>query len=435
MRWPTRAFMSSTRRRSGGRRLGLLCVLLCLTASAEFGSDLPIGYQEITDVGDGNYRVVARCVETRALLEAIAAKTGKPIVFDQPCNTYVSILLPDKVAPPEKWLDYVAAKGGYLHCELKADGAWHVFALSRNPEYQPALTEQEVLKEFRVDLHAESDVLSGIREGLVFCRGALIAPPYEVTWQLTGEGRADVAINGVTVEQVFIPVISTSTSTSTLDEVPELPASGQFEEYDDLDRYLAFRLYPSLLAAMSPQQAREAVKAFIETQQIVEEIVDEQQQDEQQRVGGFVVRLVDFTPLVFLFPANYDYDTGKTRQPKYPGDTLDEVAARSAAAIESSLSDDRILIYGDGMSMLRRGDAARFADGLKLARDLPLAQAECLIREVVSSPRQSRRLVANLSGSYDRAVDLLEALRLRNSQPAPATEGDDIKRAVDSLVR
>jgi hypothetical protein len=76
MTWPARVFMSSTRRRSGGRRLGLLCVLLCVKASADFASDLPIGYQEITDVGDSNYRVVARCVETRALLETLGAKTG-----------------------------------------------------------------------------------------------------------------------------------------------------------------------------------------------------------------------------------------------------------------------------------------------------------------------------------------------------------------------
>jgi hypothetical protein len=427
MTWPARVFMSSTRIRSGGRRLAWLCVLLCLTASAEFGSDLPIGYQEITDLGDGNYRVVARCVETRALLETLAAKTGKPIVFDQPCNTYVSILHPDKIAPPEKWLDYVAGLGAMLNCTLKEDGAWHVYALSLNPLYEPALTEQEILDKYRLAVSPASSASSGIDKGLVFCRGALIPPPYDVTWQITGDGRAEIAINGVTVRQVI-----QRSAISAVREVPDLPASGQFERYGGLDEYVAYRLYPTLLTNMSPHEAREATIRFLETQHIVEAVL--QDAGIYPNIG---VRFTGQTWRSDIFPVNYDYEVGDAWDAEADaGKPVDEDAARSATEIESWLSQDRIVVYSkSGVILLHPDLSAQLANSLKLARDLSPVQAECVLAEVLEDRGLARELAANLPESYDRAIDLLEAVRRRNSQPAPATEGDDIKRAVDSLVR
>jgi hypothetical protein len=421
MRWPTWAFMSSTRRRSGGRRLGLLCVLLCLTASAEFGSDLPIGYQEITDVGDGNYRVVARCVETRALLEAIAAKTGKPIVFDQPCNTYVSILLPDKVAPPEKWLDYIAGRS-ILHCILSDEGAWRVYSLS-GPQYQSELTEEEILEQYRADLAPKSNLRSGIKSGLVFCRGVLIPPPYEVTFQVFSERSAEVTINGITVHEINRPAVSPD----AVIEAPDLPLSGQFESKQPLRRHIAFRLYPSLLTSMSPREARDAVIAFLETQEIVESIVSE-----QHAVGNIEVYFAGQRSLSDIFPLNYDYNQGNVRQSPVPTRPIEEVAARFVDQIQIELSADKILLYSKGgrYELL----AEELGGRVRLARDLPLAQAECVLAEAVGR-FFSRELAANMPGRYDAAISLLEAMRLRSSQPAPATEGDDIKRAVDSLVR
>jgi hypothetical protein len=417
MTWPARAFMSSTRLRSGGRRLAWLCVLLCLSASAEFGSDLPLGYQEITEVGDGNYRIVARCVETRALLEAIAAKTGKPIVFHQPCNTYVSVLEPTRIGPPHIWLGYIALKGAFLECRLRADGAWHVYALSANPEYQPALTEQEILEEFRVDRRAKSNVVSGINEGLVFCRGTLIPPPYEVGGEITGDGTADIVMNGVTVKRLFRPVNPSSSGGTR--QVPDFPKSGQFEKAAELEQYVAYQLYPSLLRTMSPQHARDAVIAFLNTQHQVEAVVEEQQIDEQQIDAPIGNILFQMEGLRFLFPANYDYSVGDVWFPEYPDEPVEEFVKRSVAEIESSLSQNWILIFSDGKYMLPQEHAARLANRVKLAQHLPLPQTECLLEEVIPCRKASREIAANLAGRHGSLISLLEAMGQGISQPAP----------------
>jgi hypothetical protein len=410
MTWPARAFMSSTRLRSGGRRLAWLCVLLCLTASAEFGSDLPIGYQEITDLGDGNYRVVARCVETRALLEAIAAKTGKPIVFDQPCNTYVSILHPEKVAPAAAWLDYIAGLGAYLECRLKDDGAWHVYSLIPDPAYDPALTEQEILQKFWLNLAPAPGLPSGIKEGVFFFHGVFIPPPYDITWQLTGDGTAEVAVNGVIIRE-FVP----ERIGSTMRHVPDLPASGQFAETADLFMYVPLQLYPSLLSRMPSDQALQAVVDFLNGQQLIEEVAYE------KATRGISVRFVGQNFWCSFFPTNYDLDIGAAIQMGTEADRpLEDRAEEVANDVAFSLSRDRILIHSNySQSSLSGGSSARLADCLRRVRDLPLAQAECLLGEVVGNRGHSRALVANLPGSYDRVISQLEAMRLRVSQPAP----------------
>jgi hypothetical protein len=359
------------------------------------------------------------------LLETLAAKTGKPIVFDQPCNTYVSILHPDKIAPPEKWLDYVAGLGAMLNCTLKEDGAWHVYALSLNPLYEPALTEQEILDKYRLAVSPASSASSGIDKGLVFYRGALIPPPYDVTWQITGEGRAEIAVNGIAVRQVI-----QRSAISAVREVPDLPASGQFEETEPLRRYVAFGLYPSLLTSMSPDEAREAAIRFLETQEIVEALLD----DDAGR--NIAVRFAGQSWRSEIFPENYDYELGDVSEARgIAGKSVDEDAMHSATEFESWLSQDRIVVYSkSGVILLHPGLSAQLANSLKLARDLSPVQAECVLAEVLEDRGLARELAANLPESYDRAIDLLEAVRRRNSQPAPATEGDDIKRAVDSLV-
>jgi hypothetical protein len=385
--------------------LGLLCVLLAHTAFADLRRDLPIGYQEITEVEKGKYRVLARCIETRKLLEAVAEKTGKPVVFDESCNTYVSILHPSKIASPESWMDYIATMSGSENCTLRDDGVWHVRSLSINPVFEPGLTEQEVIEKYRRDVPPRPNAPSGIEEGLVFYHGVLLPPPYDVAWRISDEGYAEVTINGVGIKK-----LSPKPPIGENRKIPEIPPSGQFEDRKQLRDYVVYRLYPDLLPSMSPDKAREAVISFLETQSLVESVVEDM--DFRPNIA---VRFKGENSMSVIFPVNYDFNLGNiTRQPADNGPSLESAAASSATTLASQLTKEKISFYATTGTLSMIGDGSGLlVDTLKTARDLPLLQAECVLSEVVEDRVMARELAANLSGNFDAAISYIEAIRQR----------------------
>ncbi len=385
--------------------LGLLFVLLTHTAFADLRRDLPIGYQEITEVEKGKYRVLARCIETRKLLEAVAEKTGKPVVFDEPCKTYVSILHPSKIASPESWMDYIATMSRSGSCTLRDDGVWHVRSLSINPVFEPGLTEQEVIEKYRRDVPPRPKSPSGIEEGLVFYHGVLLPPPYNVAWRMSDEGYAEVTINGVAIKRLSPPPPIGKNR-----EIPEIPPSGQCEDERQLHDYVAYRLYPDLLLTMSPDKAREAVISFLETQSLVESVVED-----MDFGPNIAVRFRGKNWMSEIFPENYDYNLGNiTGQRVDNGPSLESAAASSATALASQLSKEEISFYAKTGTVSMIGDGSGLlVDAFTTARDLPLLQAECVLSEAVSDRVLARELAANLSGRYDAAISYIEAIRLR----------------------
>lgn len=412
--------------------LGFLCLIVNVPASADLRRDLPIGYQEITEVSPGQYRVLARCVQTSALLESVAEKTGKPLVFDVPCNTYVSILHPKKIASLESWLDYIAGMGGSLHCRLRDDGAWHVFQLSINPVYKPELSETEVINTYRSNMRPSPGASSGIPRGLVFHYGVLLLPPYSISPISNDSGETDITINGVSVRW-----ISKAAPRNQKREAPEFPSSGQFEDTQQLCDYVTLRLYPEFLSSASPEEARDAVIEFLKTQLLVEVVLT----DEPLGTVNIEVQFRGQPWRSDIFPVNYDYDLGCIQS--VDEDTTvgsHEIIQSSVNQITSLLSKDVLLFYSKtGQLVMPGGLAAQLAECMKIARDLPLLQAECILEELVEDRALARDLAVNLSGNYGEAIAQVEAVQrrrddLRDSESSSVGDGAGIRDVSPGLI-
>jgi hypothetical protein len=412
--------------------LGFLCLIVTVPASADLRRDLPIGYQEITEVSPGQYRVLARCVETSALLESVAEKTGKPLVFDIPCNTYVSILHPDKTASLESWLDYIATLGACLECKLKADDAWHVYQLSNNPVYEPQLSETQAIAKFRE--YIRPSARSGIEKGLVFYHGVFFPPPYSISSISSSDGAVSVAINDVSVRKFS----AVTTSVRQERAVPERPSSGQFEDEKELRDYVVYGLYPDYLSISSPKESQSAVIEFLKTQSLIEAVYE----DEELSVMNFFVQYRGQPGKSLYFPINYDFELGSLRS------TGNEARLGSnEKAVQSSLEDltgllsqDHVIFFAKSCQLVVPGSlAGSLAECMRLARDLPLLKAECILAEFVEDRALARDMAVNLSGNYSEAIAQVEAVQrrrddLRDSESSSVGDGADIRDASPGLI-
>ena len=376
---------------------------------------LPIGHKEITEVEEGKYRVIARVVEAGAMIEHFAELTGNPIEFETEINTYWTNTNPTRARTPQEWLDFIATQAGKLHVG-EEDGAWRVYTLALDPRFDASLSEEDIVAEYAQDLAGMSVPHTGIETGLVFHRGALIPPPYQVDWVIAPDGVAEIRVNGVTVER-RTPIPAPQQPTAA--DAPELPDSGQFEEREDLRKFVHFRLYPELLSERSQEEALAEVVDFVAGQEIVEEIVTYSELLDKEFdpfKGELMIRWAGQDSLTELFYANYDINTGSIRGMGPPeGRSAEERAKEAAEEIEGRLADDRVLVFGrttrTGFSAY---GAAGFAEYLTTAKDLPLLQAEAVIAEALHQHRPiARELAANLRGDYDRAIEKLEAIAAR----------------------
>lgn len=414
--------------------LVLLCLIVTVPANADLRRDLPLGYQEITEVSPGQYRVLARCVETSALLKAVAEKTGKPLVFDIPCNTYVSILHPDKIAPPESWLDYIATLGASLECRLKDDGAWHLYQLSINPAFEPQLSETQILNQLRAEVSPSPGSSGGIQRGAVFCYGVFVSAPYSITSISSRDGDVSVAINDVSVRK-----FSTETTAAPPEGhiMPEFPSSGQFEQERGLKDFVARRLYPEYLATSTPQEARLAVMEFLRTQQLVEAVYDREDPGDM----NIMVRFRDKSWNSLLFPENYDYQLGSFRGRRKEDETSSSNVVRSSLDnLSSLLIQDNIIFFSQtGQLVMPASMAASLVEFMEVARDLPLLEAECVLAELVEDRVLARELAANLTGNYDEAIAQVNAVGLRKdamtyNQPSSADDETTIRDSIESIA-
>ncbi len=390
---------------------GLLVVGLAVgTAYADLRRDLPIGHLEITAVSDGNYRVLARCVETKELLERVAEQTGRPIVFDVPCNTFVSILHPTRVASLESWMDYIAGFGGSLHCKLQEDGVWHVYQLSLHPTYAPELSEADLSNWVRQVPRVAPPANGGIDNGLVFLNGELLSPPYSVTVARGEGGGNSVVVNGVPVQTFSRPKPQLAERT-----VPTLPETGQFASKKELRDYVVYGLYPESLSTSSEEISRNTVVDFLSTQSIIAEVVA----DKPELYGKNIsVRYQGLTTFSGVFPENYDYATGRVWAPQETGEDS-EAAAEDTKKVEemkSLLSDGCVVFFGQSGQTLFRGEASKqLAESMRVASSQSILRAECILAEIVEDRVLARELAVGLAGKYDLAISRVEEIANRRS--------------------
>ncbi|MBN2308375.1 MAG: hypothetical protein JXR94_05355, partial [Candidatus Hydrogenedentes bacterium] len=245
--------------------------------------------------------------------------------------------------------------------------------------------------------------------------GHMLSPPYEVT---VGSAENDlwlVAVNGVMVKRLG------GRPKSTPSKVPDLPASGQFDNEDDLARYLTFRLYPALVSEMEPEEAHQQLVRFVQTQDIIEKIVDPED-------PYILVKYRHRPDPEMLMPLNYRVPSAKT--PAYSASDQAEAAARG---LERSLGTGRVVIIAAGGQMSGGGGfALELQRCLATARNLPLLQAECVIRELLIGHEVARRLAVNLTpyyGELDVRLGALAPVRQAGSPPPPPLD-----KALDALA-
>ena len=240
---------------------------------------------------------------------------------------------------------------------------------------------------------------NGITKGLFIYRGRLIPPPYEVKADVNQDGITEILVNDVPVRRI------PPAPPADFGPIPELPASGQFQEWEQLARYVMFRLYPSFVAEAGPARARQAVIAFLKSQDFLDSIVDP---------GGEITAYITYNgerQLRKVFPINYDYETGqltRTRRQR----TASQKAETLLQSLEQSLRHGNVVVRGrtglvefGGIEMLRT-----FSKAMSLAKDLPLLQAECVLAEVVEDRCVARELAANLGPDYGMLLAAVQRL-------------------------
>ncbi|MBN2309486.1 MAG: hypothetical protein JXR94_10975, partial [Candidatus Hydrogenedentes bacterium] len=162
-----------------------------------------------------------------------------------------------------------------------------------------------------------------------------------------------------------------------------------------------------------------------QTQDIIEKIVD----PEDPYILVKYRHRPDPEPLM---PANYR--TPRAQAPAYSALDAAETVARG---LERSLGTGCVVIIAGGVQMSGGGDfVLELQRCFATARNLPLRQAECVIRDSLIGQDVARRLAVNLSpyyGELDVRLGALAPVRQPESPPPPLSDKELDALAVDML--
>ncbi len=393
--------------------MGLVCALAVSGWAADF-SDLPIGYLEITEYEDGQLNVLARCVPAERLLADLAKRSGVALEFPTPVSACVSLpIQPDRdlVRPAHWWFVQVLTACGLTR--HVPPGAETGQVRPEHPDrYNPMLPETEVIAKYkRPAVTPATAPGEGITGAVLILRGKFVPPPYRVEvgapYRLEVDGDsailADVLVNGVLWTQVEeLPTPGEGTPE------PKMPASGQFEDVLTLRDYVWLVLYPKHLKTSGPKIAHQRVVEFLESQQLIEKIVDPEEL--------LIIYAHDPHRLPnALVPADYELSTGRFVDDGMAinrGKTAAELGDEEADELRHLLALDRVVVRGThgrgGASGI--GGVCQFRSCLAEAYTLPLAQRECALREILRNRCVARELAVNLPSDYQELTKALDAL-------------------------
>ena len=431
--------------RSRGCSLSALLLISAIVggpcrAHADANSELPIGYLEITEGDDGLINVEARCAPVATLLGEVVARAGKQLEMPAPIRTYVTIHEPEKWESPAWWLSRIELRAGLKASrsaqELEAAAVYRPVV---GWGYDPTLEEDAVLDQYRHPAAEAAD--AGLEGAVLILQGRYLPPPYEVATNALESGNIEVRVNGVLAWTAKVPPLSTYSDGSYPDGIP---ASGQFKKWDDLTAYIRHKLYPALLRQRGKEQALQAVREFVETQDIVEKVYPKDHISKrfpgQQDFPGIDVRLRGNGEGRNVFPGNYDYERGKvirarilgrSSEPESPVEGAAERAAKHAAERageraawwKENLAKPKVIARtsGAGQCELSTLDALEgFREHLRACQDLSLCERECLMHESLSDIRLARSIAANLPedlGALLPALDTLIARKTAEKSP------------------
>ena len=174
----------------------MLCITLAVVSGATVQEELfglPVGHLDIQERPDGTINVTAWAAPLRTVLEAVAERTGKPVVFDCDVKSCISICESWQWKSPDKWLERVASKA-HSYCTKREDG-WHVGSIAR--DYNVCLTEAEITERYTRVFSPEKP-RSGLERILIY-GGCYIPKPYEIVVRQASDDEYCVTINGLEV--------------------------------------------------------------------------------------------------------------------------------------------------------------------------------------------------------------------------------------------
>jgi len=376
-------------------------------------TDLPIGHFKLNERPDGTINVEARCVETTQILETLAQRTSKPIVFDKPCNTFTSFWNPKKWSPAEEWLDYIAglSSNGILVCR-STNGKWKVSGLDRPGVFDPGLSGSEILARYKKAEVVATKSSDGIQSGALFLNGLFIEPPYKITTLDGGTGKSKVLVNGLLWTEC------SGFQVPRAEEQPSLPSSGQFAKGATLQDYVNRTLYPNLLAeGKTEEEAFREVAVFLRGQSIVDTVYlkEEDPGNRMFRIGPVLVKLKGHPMGTSVFDANLDLHTGVLGTGPAVNRTSLEHATEIADDLSKRLQARHLVIRGSNgaLAVLKGGAANEFTNRLDDARSQRVEVAESLISETIDDRLIAREIAANLANAPAAMFAILRGLSLQ----------------------
>ncbi len=391
-----------------------LAFAFCKTALAASLSDFPIGHLMVTVRDDGLMNVEARCVPTKDIINEIAKKTGKTVIYDCDVKTYGSAYRPvDQWRAPEWWASNENTAPGVSIIE---DGnVWHVKASysTESKEYNAALTEAQIVESCTTSIHPVklTEATEGTLDtGILIYNGHYVPGPYKVETTADDSGRMNVEINGLVVASLD------TTPPESPGPPPSLPDSGQFEDKGSLLNYLSDVLLPQMVDEYGPDDARQKICDFLETQSIVGRILTPEESSDYPYPDNIWIEFADHpgAPLNAI-AGGIDMQTGRHIVDDVPmsSSTVDENIQSLLREYNMHMSKFGVLIYGDnhgyiGISNL--DNLKRFSDAVASENTMSIPQTECLISEVIGIRFVARSLAVNLRENADALVSRLQRM-------------------------
>ena len=389
-----------------------LLALLCTGPANADLSDLPVGHLKIKDGQNGTINVEARCVPLQSLIEEMCRRLGKQPLFESPCLVYSSVYRPDVFHAPDQWLDLMEGDG--VHCILDKNRCT-VRSLGQLTGYHVNLPEEMIRTVLPLPIPEAVTPKEGITGSVFVYAGTYVRAPYLVECRVEPDKSWRLTVNGIVVRT--IPPRKQPAKPKDV----QLPPSGQFEDRMDLMRYVDRVVYPRALAeGLGQSGALNAVKEFLKTQSVVEEVLEEKNKDTYRgRVKHFASGPLQIIMKGFpgeaecVFSSDYDFKNGLVPNARIVDLPDDALAKRNADEFTQMFRGGNVVFcYAAGGRGCFPGEtyAARLIKALDAARALPLLQAECILGEVVTDRLTARYMAVRLLPDCPEFRTALEAL-------------------------
>lgn len=396
----------------------VLLGLLPRAGEASSLEDYPLGYLNIEEGPDGAVAITARCVPAADLISKLAVTAGKTVEFAKPYQTYISIWRPGQYRDPLGWIEYISIQS-FLAVTKTTGSNILIYQIASGDKYAPELSEAGIIARYRTSSPPSP---ASIDEGMLLIEGQLVQGPFTASVQDSSDGGLQVLVNNHPVSE-FAPH-PLSFQYKAEDYV--LPPSGQFESHDELRDYVMWNLYPAALRKGGKTLAWSETLGFLRSQKIAEEVFEAH--------GNIECIFSDSTFRVEspIFHENYDQDTGALMENAVEVDNPADRAAAYAESLQDQLRQDHVLIV-NGRGMIVFDDPSNvevFLQKIKLARQVDLLKAECVLNEFLTDPVASRTLAANLAVWGEQLTAHLNAIQQR----AMAVSQDPGGSPVDATV-